>query len=226
MDVLLVEDEPSIADTVTYALETEGISCECVSTGAEAIRRVAADRPRLVLLDIGLPDINGFDVFKALREQSKVKIVFLTSRSSEVDQVLGLELGADDYVVKPFSPRVLSAKVRVYLRDQREPATPKPTPPDPFRDEPEAMRITYQGQVLDLTRYEYGLFAVLLGHPDRIYSRDQLMGLVWQDASESFDRTVDSHIKSLRKKLAAVAPHLTPIKTHRGMGYSYKRVQD
>lgn len=220
MDVLLVEDEPSIADTVLYALESEGLVCECVSTGEAAIKRVAEAAPRLVLLDIGLPDINGFDVFKALRAQSPVKIVFLTSRSSEVDQVVGLELGAEDYVVKPFSPRVLSAKVRRYLRSET-PVVPGVAPGPLFRDDPEGQRILYKGTALNLTRYEYGIFSVLLKHPGRIYSRDALMQAVWTDPGESYDRTVDAHIKSLRKKLQSVAPDLEHIKTHRGMGYCY-----
>ena len=122
MDVLLVEDEPTIADAVLYALESEGVTCTWASTGGAALTHVAQAQPKLVLLDIGLPDMNGFDLFKKIRAQSSAAIIFLTSRNADIDQVLGLELGAEDYITKPFSPRVLSARVRLQLRRKIEEA--------------------------------------------------------------------------------------------------------
>ena len=221
MDVLLVEDEPAIADAVIYALESEGITCAWVSTGAKALERVGQEPVELVLLDIGLPDANGFDVFRELRKRCAAKIVFLTSRSSEVDQVLGFELGADDYITKPFSPRILSARVRARLRPGSGGTDASASPTGGYIDDPESKRITFQGTLLELTRYEYGVLSTLMRHPGRIYSRSELMDLVWVESDDSFDRTVDTHIKVLRQKLKLCDPNAAPIKTHRGQGYSF-----
>jgi len=224
MDVIVVEDEPAIADTVLYALESEGIRCHWSSTGADALNTLATQTPRLVLLDIGLPDMNGFDAFRAIRLVSSVPIIFLTSRDSEVDQVLGMELGADDYITKPFSPRVLSARVRMHLRRADDGMrTPNPTP-SLFEVDTAARRIQVSGVVLGLSRYEYGLLALLIAHPNRVYSREQLMEQVWAAPDHSLDRTVDTHIKMLRKKIREVNAELDPIKTHRGIGYSFEWV--
>jgi len=224
MQVLLVEDEPTIADTVIYALESENLGCTWVSTGAEAVAQVREQQPDLVLLDIGLPDQTGFDVCRQLREISDVPILFLTSRHSEIDQVLGLELGADDYITKPFSPRVLTARVRAHLRRGAPALSPvkEPSESDLPIDNAEAQVISLQGIALDLSRYEYGIFALLLKHPGRVYSREQMMQQVWENPDESFDRTVDTHIKTIRQKIKAVDPTLDPIKTRRGVGYSYE----
>lgn len=226
MDVLLVEDEPSIADAVLYALESEGVSCTWASTGSAALVQVEQGHPNLVLLDIGLPDINGFDLFKKIRAKSDASIIFLTSRSAEIDQVLGLELGAEDYITKPFSPRVLSARVRGQLR--RKIDASKNTPQagnassDLFTVDESAHRIALRGKWLDLSRYEYGVLLTLLQKPSHIFSRDQLMETVWESPDESFDRTVDTHIKVIRQKIKAADNNLNPIKTHRGIGYSYE----
>jgi len=180
---------------------------------------------KMVLLDIGLPDINGLDLFRQIRAISNASIVFLTSRSSEIDQVLGLELGADDYITKPFSPRVLSARVRLQLRrDTTSHFAPHSTEPSTtlFQADEDKRRITLRGQLLDLSRYEYGLLLLLMQNPSRIYNREQLMQLVWASPDESFDRTVDTHIKVLRQKIRAVDASLNPIKTHRGVGYSFE----
>ena len=225
MQVLLVEDEPAIADAVLYALESEGVACVWASTGEAALRHVRDSAPKMVLLDIGLPDINGLDLFRQIRAISNASIVFLTSRSSEIDQVLGLELGADDYITKPFSPRVLSARVRLQLRrDTTSHFTPHSTEPSRtlFQADEDKRRITLRGQLLDLSRYEYGLLLLLMQNPSRIYNREQLMQLVWASPDESFDRTVDTHIKVLRQKIRAVDASLNPIKTHRGVGYSFE----
>lgn len=226
MDVLLVEDEPSIADAVLYALESEGVTCTWASTGSAALDQVEKEQPSLVLLDIGLPDINGFDLFKKIRAKSDASIIFLTSRSAEIDQVLGLELGAEDYVTKPFSPRVLSARVRAQLRRKIDASKKAPqaenSSADPFTIDEAAHRIELRGKWLDFSRYEYGVLLTLLRKPSHIFSRDQLMEIVWASPEESFDRTVDTHIKVIRQKIKAVDNTLNPIKTHRGIGYSYE----
>jgi len=226
MDVLLVEDEPSIADAVLYALESEGVTCTWASTGSAALGQVEKEQPSLVLLDIGLPDINGFDLFKKIRAKSDASIIFLTSRSAEIDQVLGLELGAEDYVTKPFSPRVLSARVRAQLRRKIDASKKAPQAENgsanPFTVDESAHRIALRGNWLDLSRYEYGVLLTLLQKPSHIFSRDRLMEIVWAQPEESFDRTVDTHIKVIRQKIKAVDNNLNPIKTHRGIGYSYE----
>ncbi len=222
MQVLIVEDEPAIADTVIYALETEGIRSHWVSTGTEAIAFIRQQSPELVLLDIGLPDMSGFDVCRRIREFSQLPIIFLTSRHNEIDQVLGLELGADDYVTKPFSPRVLTARVRAKLRRQTPALQSDSSSVAGFSDDPDAQRISLHGQPLDISRYEYRLLALFLKHPHRIYSREQLMVQVWEEPEKSFDRTVDTHIKTLRQKIRQRDAQLDPIKTHRGIGYSFE----
>jgi two-component system, OmpR family, catabolic regulation response regulator CreB len=228
VQVLLVEDEPSIADAVVYALESEGVTCAWAASGEAALQHIQKSHPQIVLLDIGLPDTNGFDLFKQIRSTSNAAIIFLTSRSSDVDQVLGLELGADDYITKPFSPRVLSARVRLQLRRGSAKFTEATTEPAQITNRRDLVvdetkrRITLHGQVLDLSRYEYGLLLLLLQNPSRIYDRAQLMQIVWASPDESFDRTVDTHIKVLRQKIKAIDANLNVIKTHRGLGYSFE----
>jgi two-component system catabolic regulation response regulator CreB len=218
--ILVVEDEPAIADAIAYALRTEGFHPQPCGLGTEALRLLQEEAFRLVILDVGLPDLSGFEVLRRLRTFSEIPVIFLSARTEEVDRVLGLEIGADDYVAKPFSPRELVARVRVILRR----AAPSPSSP-PLRfevDEP-GRRIRYCGQALDLTRYEFLLLRALLAHPERVFTRPQLMEQVWAGAEESADRTVDTHIKTLRTKLRAVAPDQDPIQTHRGQGYSLSR---
>jgi two-component system, OmpR family, catabolic regulation response regulator CreB len=220
--ILIVEDEPGIADTVRYALKTEGFEPHWFATGEEALAKLASIDPALVLLDIGLPDISGTELLKRLRDISDVPVVFLTARSDEIDRVLGLELGADDYVPKPFSPRELVARVRTILRrTQRAPAAPPAAAPMPFAVDAERHQIRYYGRALELSRYEYCLLKTLIARPGRVFSRDELLERVWDDPGESLDRTVDAHVKTLRAKLKAVAPALDPIRTLRGTGYAW-----
>ncbi len=225
--ILIVEDEPGIADTLSYALRTEGFEPQCCATGEAALQQVALQLPALVILDVGLPDMNGFELFKRLRERADIPIVFLTARSDEIDRVVGLELGADDYVAKPFSPRELVARVRTVLRRTARgaapaaaPAAPVPAAVLPIEVDDGRRRIRYYGQPLDLSRYEYGLLKTLAARPGHVYSRDALLAMVWDDPGDPFDRTVDAHVKTLRAKLKAVAPTLEAIVTHRGAGYA------
>lgn len=217
--ILIVEDEPGIADTLQYALRTEGFEPRWCASGEAAV--TTADDAALVILDVGLPDLNGFEVFKRLRARREtLPILFLTARADEIDRVVGLELGADDYVTKPFSPRELVARVRSVLRRSAAPATPPGAAPAPFRCDDGKRSIHYYGQALDLSRYEYGLLKTLVGRPGFVFTRERLLALVWDDDTDSLDRTVDAHVKTLRAKLKAVAPTLEPIRTHRGVGYA------
>ncbi|MDZ7921485.1 two-component system response regulator CreB [Rhodoferax sp.] len=230
--ILLVEDESGIADTLQYVLSTDGFAPVWASTAEEAIRLFAAEPPALAVLDVGLPDLNGFELFRrlqALPGGSQVPMLFLTARSDEIDRVVGLELGADDYIAKPFSPRELVARVRTILRRSARPVTapvPAPAPAAPVSapaiwalDE-ERHQIRFYGKALELSRYEYGVLRLLVQKPGRVFTRDELLLQVWGGDNDSFDRTVDAHIKTLRAKLKAVAPTLEPIRTLRGTGYA------
>jgi two-component system catabolic regulation response regulator CreB len=221
LKVLIVEDEPGIADTLQYALRTDGFDPVWCATGEDGVAQAKALSPALVLLDVGLPDISGFEVFKQLRASSDVPVVFLTARSDEIDRVVGLELGADDYVAKPFSPRELVARVRSILRRARSaPAVAPAAPALPLAIDEGKRQIRFYGQLLELSRYEFGLLQTLASRPGHVFSRDTLLDRVWDDASESLDRTVDAHVKTVRAKLKLVAPTLDPIRTHRGSGYA------
>jgi two-component system catabolic regulation response regulator CreB len=150
-----------------------------------------------------------------------VPVVFLTARSDEIDRVVGLELGADDYVAKPFSPRELVARVRSILRRAAKPAAAAPAvAATPIALDEGRRQIRFYGKLLELSRYEYGLLKTLASRPGHVFTRDTLLERVWDDPGESLDRTVDAHVKTLRAKMKAVAPQLDPIRTHRGTGYA------
>lgn len=227
--ILVVEDEPAIAETLVYALKTEGFAPVWRVTGGEGLTELvtadAKDAFALVILDVGLPDMSGFDVCRKIRTHSVVPVIFLTARGGEVDRVVGLEIGGDDYVTKPFSPREVTARVKAVLR-RGGPAV-APTTVEPRRDgefavDVERCEVRYRGVGLELTRYEFRLLRTLLARPGRVFSRDELMSAAWEDPGASLDRTVDAHIKTLRAKLHAVAPDAEAIQTHRGLGYSLK----
>lgn len=222
--ILIVEDESAIADGIAYALRTEGFAARHLTLGEAALTALREEPFQLVILDVGLPDVSGFEVCRRLRQFSEVPVIFLTARSDEIDRVVGLEIGADDYVTKPFSPRELVARVRVILRRLEKTVTNTSTGAKPslFDLRSKEARIAYCNTMLDLTRYEYLLLKTLLEHPGHVLSRPQLMDRVWQDAEDTLERTVDAHIKSLRAKLRAINAARDPIQTHRGMGYSIK----
>ncbi|MFG6464345.1 two-component system response regulator CreB [Roseateles sp. DXS20W] len=215
--ILLLEDDPAIADTVQFALRREGFTVEHRGWLAEARERLRqAPAPELLILDIGLPDGHGLDLCRELRAGplKHLPVIVLSARSDEMDRVLGLELGADDYLAKPFSPRELVARVRALLR--RAQAVPAASPGFTV----DGSRVWLDGTLLNLTKLELGLLLKLLAAPQRIHSRDTLLDAVWGSSADSGDRTVDTHIKTLRAKLREAAPARDPIKTHRGMGYS------
>lgn len=230
--VLVVEDEPAIADTLIYALRTDGFRPEWVTTSAAALSTVQREPFDCLILDVGLPDGSGFELCKRIRQSSAVPVLFLTARNAEIDRVVGLEIGGDDYVVKPFSPREVTARVKAILRrSQTLPSsghgastatTANQEPSDDFVVEEEYCRISYRGTRLDLARYEYRLLRTLIARPGRVFTRDQLMEAGWEDPGASLDRTVDAHIKTIRAKLRTIAPDADPIQTHRGLGYSLR----
>ncbi len=219
--VLLVEDEPAIADTLVYALGTERFEVTHALTGSEALAAFARQPHDFAILDIGLPDMTGLDVCRRLRETSRIPVLFLTARDGELDRVLGLELGGDDYVTKPFSPREIVARVRAILRRTSAAATAPPPPAGALAHDAAAMRIHCHGEPLDLTAHEYKLLLVLLEKPGRVFTRDQLLDHAWQDPGAVTDRTIDAHIKSIRAKLRRVREGAEEmIQTRRGLGYA------
>lgn len=223
--ILVIEDESSIADNIRYALETEGFEALWSATGGEGQKILAQSQVALIILDVGLPDISGFELCREIRKTHQIPIIFLTARSEEIDRVVGLEIGADDYIIKPFSIRELTARVKAVLRrGETKPnseSTPK-APVGPFAVDEKKCRVFYHDTPLELSRYEYRLLKALIERPGRVLSRDQLMDLAWDAPESSLDRTVDAHIKSLRAKMKKINPQEEPIQTHRGMGYSLK----
>lgn len=218
--MLVVEDEPAIAETVVYALRTEGYMVEHCLLGRDALERLRTGGFDLVVLDVGLPDMDGFEVCRQLRGFSAVPVIFLTARNDEVDRIVGLELGGDDYMAKPFSPRELVARVRARLRRHAVQDEKGRGAVGRFEHDDESRRIRYASKPLDLTRYEYALLAELMRRPSAILTRAQLLDRAWKDALDTGERTVDTHIKTLRAKLRDIDPASDPIRTHRGVGYS------
>lgn len=229
--ILVIDDEPAIAETLVYALQTEGFAPVWRATGREGLAELAAESVAfaLVILDVGLPDVSGFEVCRKIRARSAVPVLFLTARGGEVDRIVGLEIGGDDYVAKPFSPREVTARVKAILRRGAAAAeyAPGGTGSAPATSgglvvDAERHEVRFVGIRLELTRYEFRLLRTLLARPGRVFSRDELMSAAWEDPGASLDRTVDAHIKTLRAKLHAVAPGCDPIQTHRGLGYSLR----
>jgi two-component system, OmpR family, catabolic regulation response regulator CreB len=233
--VLVVEDEPTIAETILYALRTEHFEVAHCMNGSEALQRCDAEEWDCLILDVGLPDISGFDVCRELRKTKSTPVIFLTARDGEIDRVLGLELGGDDYMAKPFSPRELVARVRAILRrscntapvskplseTQATPEEEQGCLPALLHDEWRKSIVCY-GQVLDLSRNEYHLLLTLLQQPGRVFSREQLLEIAWPDPGSVTDRTVDAHVRLLRAKLREVNAEFDPIETRRGLGYALK----
>lgn len=227
--ILLVEDEPAIAATVVYALEQAGYRVQHCQTGHEALAAAANSRFDLFILDVGLPDQTGFSLCQSLRQQHATPVLFLTARNDAFDRIVGLELGADDYLGKPFSPRELVLRVQVIVRRHRDTASRTVSPSTAnssaaFVHQHEQARILFRGQLLTLTKSEYWLLVTLLSQPERVFSRDQLLDALGPGAEDSGDRSIDTLIKQLRAKLRAVDAGSDPISTHRGLGYSLKRL--
>ena len=231
--LLLLEDDPAIARTVAYALERDGLTVTHSLLVHDARQQLQRARFDLLVLDVGLPDGSGLDLLRDVRNApptAALPVLMLSAHGEEIDRVLGLELGADDYLTKPFSPRELAARVKALLRraghgigngnGNGHPASaPATSAAAPFHDDEAGQRISLRGQALPLTRREYRLLSHLLRGAGRIHSRDALLAAAWGDDSDSTDRTVDTHIKTLRAKLRELDPAREYISTHRGMGY-------
>lgn len=235
-NILIIEDEQSIADAVIHSIEREGFLATWCTLGSVGLEKLKAGNYALIVLDVGLPDVSGFELCKQIRLFSNVPIIFLTARNEEIDRIIGLEIGGDDYISKPFSPRELGARIKTVLKrfnssgatsentlghKVNQSAALRPIQKNLMIDH-EKMAVIYHGQKLELTRYEFKLVALLAKSPGRVYSREVLLDSVWDDASSSIDRTVDAHIKSIRSKFKQVVESIDPIHTHRGTGYSLR----
>lgn len=219
--VLLVDDDVELAVMLQEYIGSEGFPVEVRHDGEAGVAAALSGQYAIVVLDVMMPRLNGIEALRRIRAHSQVPVLMLTARGDDVDRIVGLELGGDDYVTKPFSPREVASRVRAILRrlHANGESRGQPEKPAKFAVDRDGLRIAYHGHWLALTRYEYLLLALLLERPGRILSRPQIMAAVWQDDGESLERTVDTHIKTLRGKLRAVRDDEV-ILTHRGLGYS------
>lgn len=214
--ILVVEDEPKLAGLLREYLERAGYEPHCLGDGLEVVPWVRERAPDLVLLDLMLPGKNGMEICREIRSFSGVPIVMVTARVEEIDRLLGLELGADDYICKPFSPREVVARVKAVLR--RAGGQPSPAGHGLSLD-PDRYKATLHGRDLDLTAVEFQLLRILAENPGRIFSRSRLMDRIYPDRRVVSDRTIDSHVKKLRRKIAAAAPGEEWIRSLYGAGY-------
>jgi DNA-binding response OmpR family regulator len=220
--ILVVEDEPGIARLVQDYLERAGFAVARASTAAEALAFARANAPALVVLDLGLPDLDGLDVTRELRRLGDTPIVMLTARGDESDRIVGLELGADDYVVKPFSPKELVARIRAVLRrgDSKAPRGEMVRALDVVVDVPRR-RVTVGDRQVELTTTEFALLETLMRKPGRVFTRGQLLDAVHGVSFESYERAVDAHVKNLRKKIEPASGPPRYIQTVHGVGYRF-----
>ena len=247
--ILIVDDDPHIREVIRFALQKAGFVTDEAVNGRDALDRFESSRPDLLVLDILMPEMDGTEVCRRIRYRGPVKgssdrsptdrvpIIFLTSKSDEIDRVLGLELGGDDYVTKPFSPRELVARVRAVLRRVTPPSSPSASIGTPgsgranvgsesspavlahgaLRLDPDRFEASWNGEIVPLTVTEFGLLQALMGRPGKVFTRDELMQLAYRDHVVVSDRTINSHIKRLRRKLSKAGAE--PIETVHGLGY-------
>lgn len=215
--IFIVEDEAELAGLVADYARAAGYRATIFGDGAEALKAVRAALPELLVLDLMLPGLDGLSVCRAVRAFSEVPIIMVTARVEEIDRLLGLESGADDYLCKPFSPRELMARIKAILRRSQAAA-----PPARFAIDEAAQRISIMGRQLDLTPTEFQLLAAMARRPGQVFSRARLLDLAGQDSLEVTDRAVDSHIKNLRRKIAANLPDLEAIGSVYGLGYRFE----
>jgi two-component system alkaline phosphatase synthesis response regulator PhoP len=216
--ILIVDDEPKITRLVADYLERSGFTVSVAHDGGEALMRARTERPALVVLDLGLPGLDGLDVTRQLRRDGDVPILMLTARDDETDRIIGLELGADDYVTKPFSPRELVARVRAILR-RRDRATSEVLRAAALVLDVPRMRLEVDGRPVELTATEFSLLAAMAREPGRVFTRSQLLDAVHGMAIESYERAIDAHVKNIRRKIEPDPRHPRHLLTVYGVGY-------
>lgn len=247
--ILLVEDEAAIAEPLSYVMQREGWQVSWHTTAHAALAELTQHSVDFIILDVGLPDIDGFELCRQIRQRWQTPLLFLTARNDEIERIIGIEIGADDYCAKPFSPKEIISRIKAIWRRMQLSAInsssasnsamsniasqhqllPQNTSQNnttlligsEWQIDFEQYQVRFQQQLLNLTRYEFGLLTALLKQPERVFSRLQLMQQVWEHPDHSLERTVDSHIKTLRHKLKAICNE-EYIVTHRGLGYSIK----
>ncbi len=227
--ILVVDDEPHIVELVRYNLQQEGYDVIAAGDGETALARAAGDRPELIILDLMLPGVDGLEVCRRLRRESATPIIMLTARGGELERVVGLELGADDYVTKPFSPRELVARVRAVLRRRvREVAPPTAAPlhVGPLRLDPTTHEVALAGRLVDVTAREFELLRLFMRHPNRVFTRDFLLEHLWGHDFYGSTRTVDMHVSRLREKIEDDPAEPRFIVTVRGVGYKLRAVEE
>jgi two-component system catabolic regulation response regulator CreB len=214
--ILIVEDDRTIAESITFILEQDSFSCQWFDNGSDALDYVENNAVDLMLLDVGLPDMSGFDVLRKLRIKSDLPVVIISARDDESDQVLALEgLGANGYITKPFSPRIVVAHVRSQLRRNRTDKNSR----SKFSINQAMQKISFHNQELTLTPLEFKILSHLIQHPNQVHTREYLMNNIWDRPHGSDEKTINTHIKSIRKRLLEI-DESDPIETHRGIGYS------
>lgn len=223
MKILLVDDDPRLRDLVGLSLERAGYDVNSAADGQQALTSALCDAPDLIVLDVGLPEMDGFEVCRRIRNHSDVPIVFLTARDDEIDRVLGLELGADDYVVKPFSPRELAARIKAILKRSGQTVSQNALQHGAISLDCSAHTCRANGGQIALTATEFRLLECLLKHPAQIRTRPQIIDVVWGAHSQVSDRTLDSHLRNLRQKLAAAGCG-DAIETVHGVGMRLKEM--
>ncbi len=216
--VLIVEDEPKLAQLLSDYLEQAGFKTCCLNNGLKVIPRVRQEAPDLILLDLLLPGRDGMEICRELRTFSTVPVIMVTARVEEIDRLLGLELGADDYICKPFSPREVVARAKAVLRRSNNSEIQENTEQGFVLDQ-ERYQASLNGVKLELTPVEFRLLSILLAQPGRVYSRDQLLDRLYDDLRVVNDRTIDTHIKNLRKKIGEIVPEQEIIRSVYGVGY-------
>jgi len=223
--ILLVDDEPKVCELIKAYLVKDGYDVIVSADGKAAIEQAQHHKPDLILLDLNLPELDGLEVCRTIRKQSNVPIIMLTARDEETDKIVGLEIGADDYVTKPFSPRELAARVGAVLRRYREGLKQgEQIVAGDLNLDPEKYEASYLGQPLSLTAAEFKLLSVLSRNPGRVYTRLQLMDSAFGESYEGYERTIDAHIKNIRQKISKLAPESTNLLvTVRGVGYKLEK---
>ncbi|HEY9785616.1 MAG TPA: response regulator [Candidatus Obscuribacterales bacterium] len=219
--ILIVEDEIRIADILNAYLRQSGFETSHMDSGIGVVERVKKQPPHLILLDLLLPGVDGMQICSDIRKFSSVPIIMVTAKADEIDRLLGLEIGADDYICKPFSPREVVARVKAVLRRLKQ-AAHREQEEKLFDIDDEKGRITVRGHRLDLTPTEFRILKLLVSRPGRVFPRSQLLDLCYQPEQQVFDRVIDSHIKNLRRKLSKALPDQEVIHSVYGVGYRYE----
>jgi DNA-binding response OmpR family regulator len=228
--ILVIDDDVELCNLVGEYLQAEGFTIECVHDGENGLQRATAGGYLLVVLDVMLPGINGFEVLRRIRATSRLPVLLLTARGEDVDRIVGLEIGADDYLPKPFNPRELVARIRAVLRRTRSDGKPAPSAPDIVRVgevelDPATRMVRNEGKPVDLTSVEFNLLEVLLREAGRVVPRERLVNAVLSRKFSPFDRSIDMHVSKVRKKLGDTDSD-EHIKTVRGVGYIFARPRE